>query len=102
MIAELLLIGLAFVAAVPYVLFTVTYVRRTRWKETASGRALMISTPAVAVLLLTEVAMSLLPVPERVELIVTTATLTLLLIGGLLKYGALLHELRVGKREGEQ
>lgn len=95
---EASILPLLVIGAIPYSLFTVTFLLRTRWWLTPAGRALMVSTPAVALVLLEEIAFAFLPVSYRVELIATFVLLVLIAAGGWLKFGALVYELRRGNR----
>lgn len=94
---EAVILALIVVGAVAYTLATLVLGFRTRWWRTPAGRALMISTPAVAILLLTELVFAFSPVSYHVELIVSVATLALITVGGCLKLGAIVYELRRGR-----
>lgn len=95
---ELVALSLVVAAALPFALTTIVLAAKTPWWRTPAGRALMVSTPAVAVLLITELVFAFLPVSYFTETVVTIATLSLITVGGWGKFAALVYELRRGRR----
>lgn len=97
---EAFLFVLVVLAAVPAFLFPICYavIARDIWHRTPTGRALMISSTALAALLVSEIAFEVVPVSRGVEYGAVTAILTLIACGAWLKLGALLHEARHADR----
>lgn len=91
---EYVVLGMAAAIVLVYAAFSVHYALGTTWWRTPAGRALMVSSPAVAILLATELFFEVVPASPRVELVTVTCTLGLILAGGILKYGSFLYERR--------
>lgn len=94
---EFVVLGLAFAVVAVYAAFSIHFAFAAPWWRTSAGRALMVSSPAVAVLLGTELFFEFVPASERVQLVAIVATLSLILAGGMLKYGSFLYERSRGK-----
>lgn len=97
---ETLVFVLLALATVPAVVFPFAYawIARGVWWRTPTGRALMISSTALASLLLSEVVFGLVPIAYPAELGLVLAIVFLIMCGAWLKLGALLHEARRARK----
>lgn len=95
---------LLILAAAPATAFPICYAWFSRgvWHTHPTGRALMLSSTALAVLLDWELLTAVVPVPPEVEQSLTLAILALIAGGAWLKLGALLYEARHRHDEGGQ
>lgn len=93
---ELVAVALLFVAAVPATVFPFAYawIARGVWWRVPSGRALIVSTVALAMLLDYEVVEMVVEFDDRASLYVVVATLGLIAAGAWLMLGALAYEYR--------
>lgn len=94
---EFVVLSLAAAIVVVYTTFSLHFGFAAPWWRSSAGRALMVSSPAVAALLGTELLFEFVDVSETTELIAVICTLSLILTGGILKYGSFLHERSRGK-----
>lgn len=91
---------LVLLAAVPATAFPIVYgitARRVWWRVPA-GRALMVSTVALALLLDMALVFYLAPVSDSTRLGINVAVVGLIAVGAWLKFGALVHELHQGRK----
>lgn len=95
---EVLVFALLIAAAVPATLFPFVYgwTARAVWWRVPAGRALIVSSTALALLLDVELAAIVWPALDGLTTVLVV--LAVIAIGAWLKLGALLHEWRRGRR----
>lgn len=95
-------LGLVFIVlgAIPATAFpfAYAYVARGIWWREPSGRALIVSSTALALLLDLSLLFRVVTLPPYASLVVVLVVVALIAAGAWLKLGALLHEWRQGRR----